>query len=138
MATPDRAARNLRRLGDRIVDRADELTRRVALAVLSEVVVSTPVDTGRARGNWLVGLGGPDEPGLDEQRANADRSGQRAIRRGSERIRDRRPGQQIFVSNNVPYIGRLNDGSSAQAPAGFVPDAVAAGIEVARRATLTR
>jgi formaldehyde-activating enzyme involved in methanogenesis len=29
------------------------------------------------------------------------------------------------VSNNVPYINRLNEGHSAQAPAGFVQQAVA-------------
>ncbi len=33
-------------------------------------------------------------------------------------------GKEIFISNNVPYIGRLNNGHSAQAPSGFVEMAV--------------
>ncbi len=34
-------------------------------------------------------------------------------------------GGRLFLSNNVPYISRLNDGSSGQAPAGFVQAAIA-------------
>ena len=30
----------------------------------------------------------------------------------------------VFVSNNVPYILKLNDGHSQQAPAGFIQTAI--------------
>ncbi len=39
----------------------------------------------------------------------------------------KKPGQKIYITNNLPYIRRLNDGYSKQAPAGFVERAVLIG-----------
>ena len=136
MASPDDFARRLFRIGRGIKENADRLVRETSLAVLTEVVVSTPVDRGRARGNWQVGLGEAPDPSPEEQEATKDTSGQRTIAEGSTRIARRSSGQDVFLSNNVPYIGPLNDGSSAQAPAGFIEQAVQAGIDVVKRARL--
>jgi hypothetical protein len=35
----------------------------------------------------------------------------------------------IFITNNVPYIGNLDAGTSAQAPSGFVRQSILAGIQ---------
>lgn len=136
MASPNEFARRIRRLGRTIESNTDRLFRETSLAVLTEVVVSTPVDTGRARGNWNVGLGAAPDPTPEQQEATADTSGQPTIARGSVQISQRRSGQAVFLSNNVPYIEPLNAGSSAQAPAGFVENAVQAGVDVVRRARL--
>ena len=98
---------------------ANRIKQRAALLLDSELVQATPVDTGRARSNWVISLDSPTDrirnvqdpqytPGAEEE----------GIVHASV------PGQDIYVSNNLPYIGALNNGWSAQAPAGFVEDAI--------------
>lgn len=134
-------ADRMRRRGDNVESNANRVLRRTALAILTEVVLGTPVDEGRARSNWAVGLGAapltggkpPHAPGKNlgiGEGANA----RATIAAGSGVIGNARPGQAIFISNHLPYIGRLNDGYSAQAPAGFVETAVLSGTRVARKA----
>lgn len=106
----------------------------VALTVDQTVVSSTPVDTGRARGNWQVSLGFP----VVEEQDLVDKAGTVTIAAGAAVIRSRQSGQTIFISNNVPYIGRLNQGSSSQAPANFVEMAVMDGIRALNGQTITR
>lgn len=104
------------------------MVRRVALAVDTAVVLATPVRTGRARANWQVGLGSapvgtlaaPSSPGAGASEA---------LGRGQATIGEYQgQGGTIHISNNLPYIGALNDGSSKQAPAGFVESAIMAGV----------
>ena len=40
--------------------------------------------------------------------------------------------KSIHITNNLPYIGSLNDGHSKQAPAGFVQMATLAGLAAVR------
>lgn len=105
---------------------------RTAGAVLSTVIPATPVDTGRARGNWQVSVGNP----IMSPRERLDRTGQSTIQEGIGRAQSRRQGQDIHICNNVPYIGMLNAGSSSQAPAGFVELAVQAAIRNIRNARI--
>lgn len=77
----------------------------------------TPVDTGHARANWVPSVGDPFGAEVDGDSAHA--SGVAAVL-----------GYQLgdgaaWVSNNAPYILALNDGWSAQQPAGFVERAIA-------------
>lgn len=84
---------------------------KVALGVLSGVVLKTPVDTGRARGNWQTSIGTPiEEEGWIESPTMA----------GAAVMKTLTPFNVVFISNNVPYIIYLEDGSSDQAPAGMV------------------
>lgn len=117
-------ARRIRALARRMPDNVDKIVKQAAIAVDQAVVLATPVDTGRARGGWQVGLGGPSTEDL----GLLDQSGAAAIARNNGAILTRRLGQDIFISNNVEYIGFLNEGSSSQAPAGFVELAVQAGV----------
>lgn len=105
---------------------ADRLTREVALAVDSAVVLGTPVDTGRARSNWQVELNSAPSGVVDSHGGNAAQS---SMDKAAEKIEtyDGDTHTSIHITNNLPYIGRLNDGSSAQAPSGFVEAAVEAG-----------
>lgn len=117
----------------------NRIVRATALAVDQQVVLETPVDTGRARSNWLVGVGSsptqtiePYAPGTKlgkGEGANANA----AIAQGAGAIATRKPEQDIFISNNLDYISKLNDGFSAQAPAGFVQKAIQTGAAVIRR-----
>jgi hypothetical protein len=104
--------------------------RRAALAIDQTLVMSTPVDTGQARSNWNVSTGAPQEQIVEPVSAGA------AIARGAAVINGRRSEETIFITNNVPYIGRLNEGSSAQAPAMFVEGAIAAGVAAVQNARI--
>jgi len=112
-------------LANKVIEGAGKKVRATALAIDQNVVLATPVDTGRARANWLVDV--------DNERIEAtedtDKSGQAAIAAGRAAINSFNPERnaRIYITNNLPYIGPLNAGSSAQAPANFVQAAVMRG-----------
>jgi len=116
---------------------ADELVRKVALAADQAVVMGTPVDTGRARSNWIVSLGVPATGTIDayapgEARSTEAANTQAALDQGEAVISRYTGGEgtSIHITNNLPYIQRLNDGYSAQAPANFVEQGVQEAVEV--------
>ena len=135
----NRFARRMDVRGRQVTDNMSRAVRRVALAVDQAVVLGTPVDTGYARSNWLVSIGEPREEPLEGPYAPGRKLGkgetknaQAALAQGQQAIDQQDPGQDIWISNNVDYIGRLNEGSSEQAPAQFVEEAVANGASVVR------
>lgn len=90
----------------------EELNRRkqaLAEKALERLVRKTPVDTGRARGNWTVSLGTPT---ARHQENTFDKEGAVTIARGKSRIRASRPGQSIHIENAVKYgiyLGLVQD-----------------------------
>lgn len=115
--------------GRGIAENTDRLVRRVALAADQAVVMGTPVDTGRARSNWIAQIGSapsgtvePYAPG--EAGSTTGANSQAAMDQAEAVISGYNNGQEIHITNNIPYIQRLNDGYSAQAPANFVEQAV--------------
>lgn len=94
----------------------DQAFRAMALQLFSSIVIRTPVDEGRARGNWQVTINSVAN-GTTEDR---DKSGQRTITKGSQAIANRSGDQTLYFTNNLPYIEPLENGWSEQAPAGMV------------------
>ena len=76
----------------------------------------TPVDTGRARGNWQAAVGAPVDVEIDR----LDPSGGETIAAASRALIGLGAFKTIFITNNVPYIQALENGNSKQAPAGMV------------------
>lgn len=120
------------RLGNRLREYGRDLPRRVndvkkgtALAILNELVPNTPVKTGKARSNYVVGINAPSR--LVRGSEAVSRTGAVSITEGERTIRGAKPGDAIFISNNLPYIDKLDQGSPTQQPAGFRARAVAAG-----------
>jgi hypothetical protein len=100
------------------------IIRKIALTALTRVVNRTPVDTGRARGNWFVQIG---EAGV-EVTTEVDPDGSVTISRGAAVIatyQTRAGFENIAIYNNLPYIEGLENGASQQAPAGMVAVTVA-------------
>ena len=110
---------------EKVVER---VVTKITLDVTANLIKITPVDTGWARANWVPAIGAPIRQDLsavpatvsnaqsktgEQQRAMAD------VVTGYRLVRGR-----VFVSNNVPYITKLNDGHSRKAPAGFVQMAI--------------
>lgn len=91
----------------------------IAGTFLGDVVPRTPVDTGHARRNWQVNISAPS----GQELPGVDASGQGTVSTGKSKLKastGRNPFSPVFIENNVPYIGLLNEGSSMQAPAMFV------------------
>lgn len=142
MATLAQFSQNIRKRGSQIENAGTRFTKAVAKRALRALVNATPVDTGRARSNWRVGIGAsptaviePYSPGKKlgiGERANANA----AIATGLARINSVRGASgaggglqtAIYIANNTPYIGNLpngkglNDGYSPQASAGWIEE----------------
>lgn len=96
----------------------DELSKRVrviAMAMLNEIVLRSPVDTGRFRGNNIVSVGAP----VYTSTVNVDPTGAETINQGLSAMTGLEPFTQVFIQNNLPYAVPLEDGHSKQAPAGI-------------------
>ncbi|MFG0466594.1 hypothetical protein ACF8LF_18460 [Pseudomonas putida] len=91
----------------------NKIVRAATIELFSGVIKSTPVDTGAARGAWATTVGKPSD-GV-EDRLGADV----AI---AEVVANTPPGagQETYLSNALPYIEELENGSSQQARAGMV------------------
>lgn len=112
----------LSRYGAALEKNARDATRKAILLCDQVVVMGTPVNLGRARGGWQVTF---DSPASAETLV-LDPSGGVTLVKNQEDIGRYELGQNLYLSNLVPYIGRLENGSSQQAPNGFMRAGVAA------------
>lgn len=98
--------------------RAEAAIVRLTVNVQAGLAAATPVDTGFAAGNWQITVGTPAVGTV------AIGSG---VAFGGDVLAGYKLDQgSIFLTNNAPYVRRLNAGSSQQAPAGFVEHVLAA------------
>jgi hypothetical protein len=104
---------------------ASEIAVKATIEIIRDLVNITPVDTSQAISNWQISLNNktseiikPYVPGYrgSTKRASADE----VIAKAISILKTKTPGQSIWIQNNLPYIRRLNDGYSRQAPAGYV------------------
>ena len=78
-----------------------------AFALYSSIVKKTPVDTGRARGNWNITVGSDDYRQSERTTPQFHSAGQIPEPKGDE---------SIFISNNLPYITKLEYGGYPNPP----------------------
>ncbi|GAB2472149.1 hypothetical protein GCM10027082_24580 [Comamonas humi] len=109
-------AEDLNALCKKAGDKAEMVVRRAALELGGEMVDRSPVDTGRFKNNWVTSTGAPDS----SRSADADKAGARARAMLNEKVAGWKPGQTIWILNNLPYAERLEYGWSKQAPGGMV------------------
>lgn len=98
---------------------ANAVFRAIPLMVIRECILISPVKTGRFRANWRVGVNrvdltdsGPVPPGVAQPIPPTIASEQSKLLRAKY-------GDTVYVTNNVPYAGELNIGTSPQAPIGI-------------------
>ena len=125
----------MRALSDEVSRELEDTGNRTVTAL----VLSTPVgdpslwtgkapagyQPGHARHNWhsSIGVKSTGEiPGVDPVGSAIIAREEKFIKRWAKD--KKRPA--LHIQNNVPYIERLNDGWSSQAPAGFVEKAILA------------
>lgn len=92
-----------------------------AIRLGTNIIERTPVDTGRAKGNWMSAYGSADT-GTSESR-----SGSQAIAALSVKFTVAEVGRNssIYITNSLPYVQKLEYGSSKQAPNGMVRISIA-------------
>jgi len=120
----------------------DKTVKDAASTVLRSMVDRIPIDTGAAKSNTQVSLGTPilttraaHAPGV--KRSTEQQNISAAINAGQRRINSRRK-EAIFITNNIPYIGKLNRGTSTQSPGLFAEVAVVLGLLSVKRARVLR
>lgn len=111
-------------------DRMDKVVRGTLLDLSRRVVLRTPVGNpslwqgppppgytgGQARGNWQASIGTPETGTKD----TIDKSGTATLTSIAGDTH-RAPGNVWYLTNNLPYIGKLEfDGWSSQAAEGMV------------------
>ena len=101
-------------------DSIKDCRRKVAVKLFEAVVKRTPVDTGRARGNWQVSVGFDSTATTDRVDKQPAGSNPGFLAEEQRKIESVQGDETIFIHNNLPYIRRLEYGHSKQSPKGMV------------------
>ena len=97
---------DIKDFSDKVNKAAVNTFRGTALSLFSKVVIRTPVDTGRLRGNWFSSINiSPKGKGSEGYEGTVSRA---------------KLGDSIYLTNNLPYADAVENGSSDQAPHGMV------------------
>jgi len=109
----------------------------VATVIGTDLVHKTPVDESTAISNWIMHLEEPwdlkiDAYRLGSQGSTYEASAAEALIQHAQVLKQKKPGETIFLSNNAEYIRDLNQGSSRQAPLGFIERSVFLGRKFGR------
>ena len=103
-------------INDLTTKKMETVIKKTVFDLTSAIIANTPVDTGRARANWQVSLNTPKEDKLDA----LDKSGNVTISKANDKILNNKVPTTYYITNNLPYIMRLEYGWSKQSPAGMV------------------
>ena len=110
-------ARDLSKAIEKAKDKAELAARKITIELFSNVILKSPVDTGRFRANWNCSIGSVDKSTSEE----TDKSGAGSIGRvRAEVTKYTLDGRSIYLANSLPYADRLENGWSDQAPQGMV------------------
>lgn len=124
---------------------AEKLMKKLTLDITANLIEDTPVDTGWARANWVPQVASPFGGDSSFDHSFSNRNGKTAALGGQTSIQGEGLSSiisyslqrgTIYITNNVPYITKLNEGSSAKAPAAFVQAAIARAVQQNTQATV--
>lgn len=110
---------------------ASEEMQKLGLLVDQAIVLATPFKDGIAKSNWLMSLNEPDE---SINMTNIDKVGSYSINL-ARKVTEGYPKDSlptIYISNNLPYIQRLNEGWSQQAGTKYVEAEIAQAVNNGR------
>ena len=114
----------------------EKVARGFCINLSTEIIMRTPVGDpllwkskapagytgGRARNNWFATVAMPSE----KMNKSADKTGQASVKRVNAGANKLKAGQTFYLTNNLPYIRRLEyEGWSNQAPAGMLRTSLA-------------
>jgi hypothetical protein len=111
---------NLAKVPGLSVEAMNNFKRALGLEALKRVVQRSPVDTGRFRANWQLSVGAPAHGEVEGEFDAGVGGGARVVHEQGAALARVAPGQDVYLANNLPYAGALEDGHSGQAPEGMV------------------
>lgn len=94
--------------------------RKLGVNIDRRLVLETPRDTGSAKASWLVAYGQPSNAIVDNTGKDVGTAAAQAIEKGALEASKFKAGDTLYITNNQPYIERLNEGWSEQAPSRYV------------------
>lgn len=94
----------------------DKAVRQAVVLTAQSLVLKSPVDTGRFRANWNLGVGTMDVATSEA----TDKAGAAVVARVAAMMAEQKAGQVFYITNSLPYAKPLEYGHSKQAPAGMV------------------
>lgn len=103
---------DLKKYAEKQKEKIDTVRKKVATYAYTNISVRTPVKTGRARGNWQIGINQVETSQLDRKGISTNEE--------IPKLNQVKEDETIYISNNLPYIQKLEYGSSKQAPSGMV------------------
>lgn len=98
------------------------VVKDLVIEIVEEVAPATPIRSGQAQSNWMTFVG--TAPGFYKANESANSAATEAIDMARKVMAGWNGVGDIHIVNNVPYIAKLNAGSSQQAPKLFVQAAV--------------
>ena len=104
-------AKQISAFGVKTKEQMDFFVFTICMEVTNGVVLKTPVDTGRARANWLPSLDAPSNAAS----GRTDPSGGSVIA-SAQSIAQQAAGRVFYLTNNLPYIRHLEYGLYGQPP----------------------
>jgi len=115
---------------DRFLSRVDinanTVIKKLTLGIARSVIEKSPVDTGRFKGNWQLGINEKpsgtidDASEFDRSESGTARTTAPSLVRIKNKLPERPAGSVLFITNNLDYAEKLENGSSQQAPSGVV------------------
>jgi len=119
-------SRQIQQYAEKYNQRIEDVVTDYAIGVSLSIAEETPVgnpDTwesdpppgyvgGTARANWIPSVGQPET-------SPRDRTDYSGLNGELQSLREKIPGNIFYLTNNVPYIERLEYGWSKQAPKGM-------------------
>jgi hypothetical protein len=113
----------VKRFAEQTMEKESIVIRKIAIECFRRIILGTPVREGRARGNWQCTTGRMASGEVER----LDPYGQATISLMIQEVASWTPKDDLpaFITNNLPYIKRLNEGWSKQAPAHFIEQVIA-------------
>tara|TARA_A100000171_G_C2140369_1_gene154930 strand:- start:2237 stop:2689 length:453 start_codon:yes stop_codon:yes gene_type:complete len=116
---------------DKSIKASEKAVRATAINIFGDIIRKTPVGNpalwkstpppgysgGQLRGNWQTTLNAPARSAIDRKQKSTDGGASNDV---VSKTRNYSIDSSIFLSNNLPYAERVNNGWSSQAPAKFV------------------
>lgn len=106
---------NINDAKEEVMQTLNKIKIAAAISTSNAIIVATPVDTGRARGNWQPSV---NNSAVGESNSSSEPHSEF----NSSKIDD-----TLYLANNLPYIESLELGHSKQQANGWVRTTVAAG-----------
>ena len=90
--------------------------KKVSFDMLADLILMSPVLTGRFKGNWHIALGNPDSWTTEK----TDKDGRATLSEGGVALEKAAIIDDVYILNNLKYAIPLEYGHSQQAPNGMV------------------